>query len=115
MIDTTTIKQLVNDYGAKKLEVLVSHAETADLARAKKLTNYALVGNLKGVAVEAEALRISAKFLGMQRVANRATELLRLTELENKGQAFLHCQAIANLLATEINQDFKAVSKVASI
>ena len=94
---------------------MISQSKTADTARINKLTEHALVGNLKGIAREADALKTSAEFLGMQRVANRATELLRLANLENKGQAFLQCQAVTKLIATEISQDFKAVSDAVAV
>ena len=115
MIDSAVIKQLVNSYDTGKLQALISQSKTADVARIEKLTEYALVGNLKGIAVEADALKVSAEFLGMRRVANRATELLRLANLKNKGQAFLQCQAITKLIATEISQDFKAISDAITV
>ena len=111
MIDLDTLNKLISTHDISKLSDMIVEAQPVAAERAARLEAYAKSGDLNNIAQEAEALMLDANFFGMQRLSNRAIELIRTSKLANKGQAFLQCQAITRLIAAELKEDFDAIYK----
>ena len=109
MIDLDTLNNLISTHTVSKLSDMIAEAQPVATERTARLEAYAKSGDLNNVAREAEALMLDANFFGMQRLSNRAIELIRTSKLEHKGQAFLQCQAITRLITAELNEDFDAI------